>query len=387
MNHFILHLRLTTKCNADCSYCSSYDPNSGKHMSYLDFKKSILWIKNKIIELKLGGERNNITLQYLGGEILTVPSDYLENCVNFARTELKPLFISFKDGVQTNLIGSEDKINTLIDLFGSQNIGTSIDHFTNQRTIKGSTKKYNTIFLKNWKDNAKKYVNPFPGVVVIDNQSYPYIEQEVIKANEKRYHLTLRPVFQGGSSNVKTVSNDDLIILYENLFNQWFLKQQMILQPFYQLLTQRIGEKYPEYAYLYDFNHGCPFQSDCAYKSMDLEPNGDIYICLDMADSHQLKLGNAIDNLFDKPLWDTIVSRSEKLSKDCYTCQYYQSCQGGCMSESLHHTNDVFGKTHYCSVWKSVFKNIDDMLEKNNIQEVINWLHFIDKKSTPFKNV
>lgn len=386
MNQLILHIRLTTQCNADCSYCSSFDLNAQKYMPLNQFQQSIDWIYTKILELGLGEKRQNLTIQYIGGEILALPKSYFEQCVSYARKKLKPLFTDFKDGVQTNLIASEEKIDFLVNLMGASNIGTSVDNFTNQRTIKGNANKYRTIFLKNHKESSNKYHSPFPAIIVVDENNYDNVRGEIEIASKQHYNLTLRPVFQGGKENVASVKQDKLAQLYVELFDKWFLKQPILIQPFYQLLTQRVGEKYSEHNDYFKYNQGCPFQKDCAKSSLDLEPNGDIYICLDTADSHQLKLGNALENKFDNNLWNTILQRIDKLSDDCYQCPYFNSCQGGCMSEAIHHTGDIFGKTHYCHVWKTLFALIDQKLDSTPIEKILFWLKKAELKSTPYQN-
>jgi radical SAM protein with 4Fe4S-binding SPASM domain len=386
MDQLILHARLTTQCNADCSYCSSFDMNAQKYMPFNEFKQSIDWLYHKIVELNLGGKRRNLTIQYIGGEILALPKSYFEQCVFYAREKLKPLFIDFKDGVQTNLIASEEKVDFLVNLVGASNIGTSVDNFTNLRTIKGNATKYKTIFLKNHKEASNKYHSPFPAIIVVDENNYDNVRGEIEIASKQHYNLTLRPVFQGGKDNVASVNQEKLAKLYVELFDNWFLKQNILIQPFYQLLAQRIGEKFSEHQDYFKYNQGCPFQKDCAKSSIDLEPNGDIYICLDTADSHQLKLGNAVDNQFDYALWNKIQSRVDKLSQDCYQCPYFNSCQGGCMSEALHHTGDIFGKTHYCHVWKSLFALIDEKLNTTPINKILFWLTKSELKSTPYQD-
>jgi len=381
MNHLILHIRLTTKCNADCSYCSSYSEKN-TIMSFEEFKKSIDWIVRKIDELRLGADRKNCTIQYVGGEILTLPLSYIKLCVEYARKTISPLFFSFEDGLQTNLIGSNNKIKELINLFAPNKISTSVDNFTKLRTIGGDNKKYIKVFEKNWKDLKKDFVNYIPAILVIDENNLEFVEQEILLANEKVYNITLRPVFSGGSI-INQTNKDKLSDLYVKLFKKWVFEQKIIIQPFFQLLLQRVGEIHPKYENLGIYNQGCPFQKNCAKSSLDLEPNGDIYICLDMADSKQLKLGNSLSDEFNYELWEKISNRADNLSDSCYSCDYFGSCQGGCASEALHHQNDLYGKTEYCSVWKSLFKEIDIFILSNDIEKIIKWIRFIEKRATP----
>jgi len=373
-NSFTLHMRITKKCNADCSYCSSFEKNPNDLMSISDLAKSLEFIKNKIIELGLGGKREHITVQYVGGELLSVPTDYMEKFANTVKENLSPLFKSFKHGGQSNLIGSMRKIDHLMDLFDN-NIGTSFDSFTEQRTVKSNSKIYKAIFLKNISSIKKSYGLNLPGIIVIDEKMAPYIENEIEIANKNKRHIMLRPVFNGGSS-VEKLSISDLENIYEKLFDNWILKQNIIIEPFFSYMQKRVLSKQNKEI---DSISGCPSQHNCANVSMNLEPDGTLYVCLDTADSKSLPLGNALEKKFDYELFNKIKDRSNHLSSSCLNCSYFKECQGGCMKEAIEHSNDIYGKTLYCSVWKKVFKKIDLSIQEHGTDRLQNWLEKISK--------
>lgn len=370
-----LHIRITKKCNADCSYCSSFERDAKDLMSLNDLEKSLSFIVNKINELSLGGKRNNISVQYIGGELLTVPSDYLENFTKLVEAKLSPLFLNFRHGSQSNLIGSENKINRLFSMFDG-NVGTSFDHFTEQRTINSNAKKYKTIFIKNASFVKKNYGKNISGVIVIDEKMAPNIHKEIEFANKNRRHITLRPVFNGGSP-VNKITISDLEKIYEDAFEAWFLKQNIIIEPFYSYLQRRIYSK--ENLNLSTIS-GCPSQHNCANVSLNLEPDGSLYICQDMADSKEYVLGNSLKNEFNYDLFYAIQDRTNHLNSDCLSCSYFNECQGGCMKEAIEHTEDgIYGKTIYCSIWKKIFANIDKKIATYSIQDINKWLEKISK--------
>ena len=380
----VLHIRLTSACNADCSYCSSYEDGSTPPLSLDSFQQSLGFIKRLIVEKSLGGSRKNLTVQYVGGEILTLDPFYLESCVRMTRSTLGDLFSSFQDGVQTNLIGSSRKIEHLIRLFGADKIGTSVDSFGEQRTVQGSASKYRTIFLKNQNVFKQQFGVSPPAILVVDQSSVSHLLDEYHKAESQKYNLTLRPVFYGGKDvQHLRAALPDLVSAYESLFDSWALKGRVMVQPFYQLLASRIGETIVSpspYGDLYTFNTGCPFQNDCALHSLNLESDGELYLCLDMADSKQFSLGNAVTGIFHHEVWDRLRSRSEHLEHSCRTCNYRQSCQGGCMSEAIHHTGNPFGKTEYCGLWKIIFGKCDALIDTHGTEVVGRWLRFLNQK-------
>ena len=53
------------------------------------------------------------------------------------------------------------------------------------------------------------------------------------------------------------------------------------------------------------------------------------------------------------------------------------------MSEALHHTQDMFGKTEYCDLWKALFAEVDKLLLNYDNNKIAHWLNFISVKNTP----
>lgn len=372
--HFTLHVRLTKRCNADCSYCSSYEDSAGNEMSLEQFYSSIDYLCDGIIAGMVGGRGHHISIQYLGGEVLTVDENHIRRCVEYAREKFSTIFDKVIDGAQTNLIGSERRVKSLYDLFSGR-IGSSQDGYTDSRTVSGSASKYRTIFIKRI-DEIEARSSAIPVVIVIDSNSISHIRKEVRDCFKRGRSATLRPVFDGGKS-IHPADNAELASLYVDIFNEWFLKGRVSLQPFYQLLMSRLGEKYGDDNASYG-NQGCPFQSRCAGVSLDLEPNGDIYICQDMADSKQHLLGNALSREFDAGAFNFLAARSSRLDSSCLSCRYLGSCQGGCMSEAISHTGSPYGKTYLCDVWKSLFLTIDSAIERADKDRIYRWLEIIN---------
>jgi radical SAM protein with 4Fe4S-binding SPASM domain len=371
---FTLHLRVTKHCNADCSYCSSYENDASSLMKLEDLATSLDFISHLILKHNLGGKRKMITVQYVGGEISTVPFDYLEQFVTLVKEKLSPLFLDFRHGAQSNLIASKSRINQIMDLFDS-NIGTSIDNSTEQRTINKSAQRYQKIFLQNL-DYSKKFVGKtLPAILVIDEKMKPFVFDEIEQAEKKKMHLTLRPVFQGGMP-IEEMESESLTNLYDQIFDNWFMKSEIAIEPHFSLLQKRLL-KYKKEQFNLPSYSGCPFQHNCMKSSLNMEPNGELYVCLDMADSNNYPIGNALTQTLDTETFNLLLSRSEKLNKDCLSCDYFNECQGGCMNEAIEHTGDVFGKTQYCQTWKAVFKKIDQGIDSYGYQNVSNWVEAI----------
>lgn len=369
----IFHIRITKKCNADCSYCSSWQEKTAPLMKMEELDKALDFIYGKIQDLGLGGTRENLTVQYVGGELLALPTEYLREFSNKVENKLSPLFKEFKHGGQSNLIGSRQKINSMYEIFDG-NLGTSFDHFTEQRTIQKDSSKYKTILLKNISSIKKDFAKSMPGIVVVDKKMAPFIEEELNLASNRKSHITLRPVFDGGSP-VEKLSLSDMQEVYLKLYNNWFLKQKMCVEPFYSYLEKRISSLTNS-----DISNmsGCPSQHNCAVTSINMDPDGTLYLCQEMSDSDVYILGNAVKGEWNQDLHEQMKARSLHLSSDCIKCPYFKECQGGCMKEAIEYTPEgMYGKTIFCSIWKAIFKRIDEDIEKHGADKIKQWLNKI----------
>lgn len=373
-NTFTFHIRVSKKCNADCSYCSSFESSFSDLMSVDDLHKSMNFISNLINKYSIGGDRNTISVQYVGGELLTIPVEYFRSFTGIVQDYLSPLFSNYIHNGQSNLIGSKDRIVELFHTLDG-NVGSSLDISTQQRTVKKSSSKYQTIYLKNL-NVVKKLTGYYPSsIIVIDEKIKATLFDNIKFAEERKMHLVLRPLFQGGVK-VDTLTDDNISDIYEKVFNYWFLKSNIIIDPLYSMLQKRLLKDNINDENFHNIS-GCNFQHNCALSSLNLEPNGDLYICLDMADGKHYCIGNAIEGKFDDILFEKLISRSQFLDKNCLSCDYFSACQGGCMNESIEQGNGIFGKTEYCSSWKKIFNLIDEAIYKNNKDEIKLWLKSI----------
>lgn len=233
-----LHIRITKKCNADCTYCSSFQTLADNRMSLDDLDKSLTFLSQLILNKNIGGNREMISVQYVGGEVSVLPLDYVEEYTKMVEQRLAPLFKYFQHGVQSNLIASKDKIIKLVEIFGT-NIGTSFDNSTDQRRVQGDSSKYRTIFLKNQTTLKKIIGKKAAGVVVIDEKMEPFVFNEIDIANKNNTHLTLRPVFQGGMP-IEEMNVSNIIPIFEKAFDDWIMNSNISIEPFTSLLNKRL---------------------------------------------------------------------------------------------------------------------------------------------------
>jgi radical SAM protein with 4Fe4S-binding SPASM domain len=364
--HLTLHLRLVKACNADCSYCSSWQENPHKRFSADDFTRAIRFVRDVVVPvLGCGGPHSMVSMQYVGGEILLVPKTELREMVYIAREEMSQAFGHVRDGVQSNLIGSERRILELDTLFQGR-VGTSVDGRGTQRTIRGNPDAYRKIVERSMQTIERRRRKRPGAVFVVDGQGSTNAAHEVETADRLGYPLVLRAIFQGGR-DIANAGQDELVKAFSEAFDLWAMKSTVLVEPFAHLLRKRLGT-----IHLYD--SVCPFQRNCAQNSINLDPDGSLYTCFEMADSGHFSFGNALEGRFDLDVWEQLRARRDIVDVKCRSCPWFDACQGGCMNEAVHDTGSLYGRPDLCTVWTALFKRIDALIEQHGKEGVRTWL-------------
>lgn len=364
--HLTIHARLLKGCNADCSYCSSWEEDPAVRISPDDFHRALSFVMDEIVPvMECAGSSSTVSLQYIGGEILLYPPDELVELVYGARDILQRHFGTVIDGAQSNLVGSERRIVELDTLFGGR-IGTSVDGRGIQRTVSGSSDAYRKIFERSREALARRRGRKLGAIFVVDRAGLDNLEYEMEQASERGHPLVLRPVFLGGRE-VDSATVPELVRAFGSAFDGWAMRSTVPVEPFMHLLNKRLFASSV-------VGGVCPFQRDCAQVSIDIEPDGTLYTCLDMADSKQVPFGNALTGQFDRSTWEGLVARRDNIDPRCVRCPYFDACQGGCMSEAVHHTGSIYGRSDLCAVWTDLFVRIDRLLETHGRDAVKEWI-------------
>jgi radical SAM protein with 4Fe4S-binding SPASM domain len=329
---------------------------------------------------RLGISVTHLTIEYVGGEVLLLSEKEINSCVGMARDFFISRNIRLIDGVQSNLIGSDSRVKNLYRLFDGR-VGTSIDSFSDKRKFKGSAKKYKVFFMASEKKITPD--RPAPAVFTVDADTIKTGLDEVKRAISDGRDLMVRPVFDGGIA-VEMPSIGDLGDLYRRSIDEWWMNGAVRLEPFFSLLKKRLKNTQGEYP---DENFDyCSFQSNCAVRSMSLEPNGDIFLCQDMADANREVMGNALNRHFNDELWSAMNRRPMMLGRDCYSCNYFKECQGGCLLKSLESGAGLYGKSDHCAAWKELFGALDSKIEATDPRNLMDWISSIDTHNDNNKN-
>lgn len=340
-------------------------------MSVPDFRRCVDFIVDSVFPRLGVGQEHFLTAEYLGGEVLLVPDEDLRACVDYARSRIGEAVRGYRDGAQSNLIGSARRVTALHDLFNG-NLGTSWDNHTGRRHIKGSPELYRGILRKSLATLSQERGHRPGRVLVIDATSAPFLEQEVQDALQGGYDLVLRPVFKGGSDDIDALPPEDMSRIMARCYALWSANPAARIEPFDSLFRRRIlrGRRDGAGDLLSEHVSGCPFQADCAFRSLSLDPDGTLHVCQEMADAGNYPLGNALRGHFEEKTWRLLARRSAHLSADCARCTWRSECGGGCMNEAIEAHGDPFAKTELCQVWKAIFREIETDIATGHARKI-----------------
>ncbi|SFV85802.1 hypothetical protein MNB_SUP05-SYMBIONT-4-1266 [hydrothermal vent metagenome] len=336
-------------------------------MPIADLKKSLSFALSNF--LSRTSEKTVCGAEVIGGEVMILPTDYLKQSVDAIRQIVGNKVKRVDVGCQSNLIGSKKKIKALMDIVDDYSIGTSIDSFTNKRTIHGDADKYRQLASEGAAYLSKISGDKIGTVIVCDKDNINKIVDEYKIAQQDQRRITIRPIFAGKHS-IDYLDPNLLGEHWSALIDIWFIQGDTAIEPLMRMTKSMLGMRTEEV--------GCPHWRSCSANSLNIEPNGDLYICQEMADAGAGKLGNAIAEEWDDEMYLTLSKRQTNIDQECQQCQWYKYCQGGCMMESFTETGSFYSRPNNCTAWKIIFKSIDDNIQKYGQQESINWIKKIE---------
>ncbi|AEF96095.1 radical SAM protein [Methanotorris igneus] len=233
-----LILKITDRCNLNCTYCYSLNKNN-KDMEFRIAKKAINYLLNF---------DDNIKIQFTGGEPL-LNFKLIEKVVNY--TEDKG---NFRYAIQTNGTLLSDYIEEIKEL--NINVGVSIDGLEVNDVLRpykeGGSSTLDTlkgIYL------LKEYNIPFGVTIVITNKNLPHLEEFVnylialgvksfsfdLLKPKKREDLKLMPNIREFEKVLNNLSKYPVYIknLYQRKWDYCFLNRGDLL------FVNEVGDIYP----------------------------------------------------------------------------------------------------------------------------------------------
>jgi radical SAM protein with 4Fe4S-binding SPASM domain len=332
----------------NCIGCSSpYNNSKDIQLSDIDDISKFIIKYTEFVNIK----NIELDIEHLGGEVLFKKE--VEDFVDFDKS-LSENFKIINSGIQTNLIINKNKIDKLENSFNSK-YSTSYN-FDNSRKLKNSSK----LFKNQWKENYNyifnKYNKKIPIVITISNDNVKKMKKIYQYCNRKKIDIIFRHFIPIGNGykmknlipNNKIFSDSLIYILNDK-------NRQINVEPLNKMIDLCNNKNLDT----------CGFQSECYKNSINIDPEGKVYTCLELAQLG-IDIGNWKEQTLNKKNIYKIIERSKQLPDLCKTCKVVDYCKGGCMAEGFTSKNNLYQETFMCESWKKVFNEI--LFIKNNIK-------------------
>lgn len=351
-------VKLTTNCNLNCIYCSEGDKKA------VTLKKEMLF--KAIDELPLLLDKindKNITLLWHGGEPLSVGKEYLTEVMQYATEKLKNYHIKFL--IQTNGTLIDDEWISIFCKF-KVGIGISLDGYKelhdNNRLTKNGEATFDLI-VKNMQKLKNAGVN-YGTLMVLNTSSQINMEALTKCIEEYDLHPKIHSVIAcGRASEVDSVAvYENYVELMKELYRYCMESDRnIIIEPLNELMDTILGV---------DSVHKCSFNGSCGVSFICIYADGSAGFC---GRAEHEKDDFTYGSLEDKNLLELyesvnaqrIRSRQQYLKEhDCYGCNYWHLCHGGCAFEAVTATGSLYSKYVNCGMRKSLL----DFLQTEGLQ-------------------
>lgn len=332
----------TKLCNLRCSYCYQWNDLSNPERTSSDLlRKTFVAIRDYHHQLVREFGRVTTTVQWLGGEPLTLPLDYLRRAMRDQVEIMGELLDAgaVQNVVQTNLYKLTD---SLIDFLveNGWKVGVSCDVVPGVR-VSVSGRHTEQRVLANVNRLRAAGITP-AAITVLANHTVPRIV-EIYDALVQHGFAKARflPLFSGPSERPMegvVATNGELATALCNLFVHWIESGAKLqvepLQLYLQnVLRKMVGVK----GRLYD-------RRVDGEAVLIVNPNGDLYQLLDSSEP-AMAMGNldrqSIEEILRSAVTATTLIRDTELrSAMCDPCPYAHYCSGFPAFEASREGND-----------------------------------------------
>ncbi|MDP4272671.1 MAG: radical SAM protein [Bacteroidota bacterium] len=368
-----LVLKVTSKCNLNCSYCYVFnkgDKSFKKEPSFLDLRTSeklLYRLNNHIKKHNL----KTFLLIFHGGEPLLVGKKFYSDFIELANKIITDIKIDF--ALQTNgtLLNEE-----WCDLFKRLkiNIGVSMDGtpFANENRVyrKDKTSAYTDI-LKGI-ETLKDSYNEVAILSVINTKEEPIKVYEHFKKIGITHGSFLFP-----DLNYDQVQDpNDIPKVGEwliKLFDLWYddTETRPMFRPFNFLCQKILG-----YTELGNEMFGTNENAVLTVKTNgDIEAVDSLRICGNGFTRTNLNVDrNELDDLFKDNLFKNYyyAHSDDYLSKNCLECEIKELCGGGQLAHRFSNKNNFDNPSVYCNQIYNLIRHIQNRLLADLPENIIN---------------
>lgn len=329
-----LCLHISHDCNLRCKYCFAGTGNFGGERINMSREVAIAAIDFLIKE---SGNRKNLEVDFFGGEPL-INFDTVKAVVEYARSVEDKYNKHFNFTITTNGILLNDDIKEYINKHMG-NVVLSIDgrKSTNDRMrcrVDGSG-SYDSILPK-FKDMAKsRNQDKYYVRGTFTRENLDFSEDVLHLADEGFKQISVEPVVAAKDTGYDLRQEDlpKLFDEYEKLAKEYVRRE-------------KDGRWFNFFHFMIDLTQGpCIAKrlSGCGSGSeyLAITPEGDIYPCHQFVGMKDFKMGNVLDNTFNKDIQNEFGACNVYTKEECKKCWAKFYCSGGCLANSYQFKNTI----------------------------------------------
>ncbi|MFW6007952.1 MAG: radical SAM protein [archaeon] len=339
----LLLLKLTNKCNQNCSYCYSKHNHLDNLDEYLDINKA------KEAILKIAPAYKKVTINITGGDPFTLPKNYLKELIEFIDLyeQVKPEQINDKiiHGDIQNI-----KDDEIIELLKKHNykIGASYDGYAHDVNRNGNSK---SLMSSVKKLNDEGFYFGYSGIIT--QETMKNVNKEIELSLDSKTHIFYNPV-------TKYACPEDLRLDPGDLF-------YFIVKKYH--IAKKFGKPLPEdvYQYIMPLLGKLNCMSNLCMlgnNNITIFSNGDINGCPYRNETETIygninDIKNAYD-IFNLEGYNNFIEVYYKKLKGCKNCEIFDYCHTGCLNN-----DSIFQKDVYCLDRKLLFNYFKEYFEIN----------------------
>ena len=335
-----LIVRVTSRCNFKCSFCSASNISKTIDLPY-----------NTLIDFATRYQDSANSIVFEGGDPLCIKPEYYQKFLQWKddNPKLKDTTVSFT----SNLWDFYKRPEKWVDIFKREDVdvGTSFQYGDARRlTVK---KPYTERMFIDVFNKYVQLVGKRPGFIsVIDSTNENTIVNTVLLAKRLETSCKINPLFESGRST-SFYPWDKMMLHYAKLFELGLDSYEMNC-----VMIRGIITNHPEYS-------GCPLYSrQCDNDYRVISPDGFIKTC-SMDQNSINELGESVIQLYkDHKVSNILDNKKIRLaSSDCLTCDYYRWCNYCRIKIRQYHNTE--NKQQYCANIKAAIDRIKKVVLDN----------------------